>query len=381
MNCKKCGYALTENDKFCKNCGTPVSDAAVPSNNLGGYENIFSNQGSQPANSEQNATQVPNMQQQTTDYNGMNQSFNQQSMNSDLNNYNQTSMGNSLNNYSQQPINNNQNSSNNYNQQSLNTNQNNLNDYNQQPINTNPNGSNGYNQSPIKQNFNLKNNKNLFIIIGVVAIVLLMIILFLVGNNKDDNTSNNNNNNQVNENNNNNNNQSDNNSNEDDEEETNVSKSNYKVSYKGFDLEIPDNLIYYNKNDSLYISDEADTWLVVFDVTEGSFDKLRTNKSQLKIAYEQSGFEASDAVEKTYNGINYIISEISLGGDNVLSAYAKVNSMYVAGLNVYTQNNDFDYSLLESFSSIISSLKYVGESNNIEPNNNINMSIISGIAK
>ena len=26
MNCKKCGYLLTENDKFCSNCGTPVNN-------------------------------------------------------------------------------------------------------------------------------------------------------------------------------------------------------------------------------------------------------------------------------------------------------------------------------------------------------------------
>ncbi len=35
MNCKKCGFQLTENDQFCKNCGTPVSDTSVQNNNEG----------------------------------------------------------------------------------------------------------------------------------------------------------------------------------------------------------------------------------------------------------------------------------------------------------------------------------------------------------
>lgn len=38
MNCKKCGFQLTENDQFCKNCGTPVENTSVQNNN-GGFVN------------------------------------------------------------------------------------------------------------------------------------------------------------------------------------------------------------------------------------------------------------------------------------------------------------------------------------------------------
>ncbi len=33
MNCKKCGFQLTENDQFCKNCGAPVNNTSVQNNN------------------------------------------------------------------------------------------------------------------------------------------------------------------------------------------------------------------------------------------------------------------------------------------------------------------------------------------------------------
>lgn len=33
MNCKNCGFQLSENDLFCKNCGTPVNNQSVQNNN------------------------------------------------------------------------------------------------------------------------------------------------------------------------------------------------------------------------------------------------------------------------------------------------------------------------------------------------------------
>lgn len=35
MNCKKCNATLTENDQFCKNCGTPVNAANTQQNQMG----------------------------------------------------------------------------------------------------------------------------------------------------------------------------------------------------------------------------------------------------------------------------------------------------------------------------------------------------------
>ncbi len=61
MNCKKCGFQLTENDKFCMNCGTPVDNTSVQ-NNESGVENQNSTQMSavnQPNIQGQNMSQQP----------------------------------------------------------------------------------------------------------------------------------------------------------------------------------------------------------------------------------------------------------------------------------------------------------------------------------
>ena len=58
MNCKKCGFQLTENDQFCKNCGTPVDNTSVQNNN--GSLNNQINQTYQELNMQQQyASQQP----------------------------------------------------------------------------------------------------------------------------------------------------------------------------------------------------------------------------------------------------------------------------------------------------------------------------------
>ena len=64
MNCKKCGFQLTESDQFCKNCGTPVDNTSVQNNNEG-----LGNQ--TPQTYTQSAVQQPNVSQQPmNNYNG-----------------------------------------------------------------------------------------------------------------------------------------------------------------------------------------------------------------------------------------------------------------------------------------------------------------------
>ena len=54
MNCKKCGFQLTENDQFCKNCGTPVNNTSVQNNNEG-----LENQNTQTYTQQQSISQQP----------------------------------------------------------------------------------------------------------------------------------------------------------------------------------------------------------------------------------------------------------------------------------------------------------------------------------
>lgn len=296
MNCKKCGFQLTVNDQFCKNCGTPIDNTSVQNNNVG--------LGSQQT---QTYTQ-PAMQQQSV--------FQQP-----INNYGQPSMP----------------------QQSM-----------QQPSWTS-----GYNAQPIKPTN--KNSNAKFIIIGIIIVAVIVGIIVAIGifSGKKSNNSGTNsggastvNNNSV-----------------------------YTVKFKGFTFKIPTDLIYETQLDSIFLGNEADTWGVSIEVVEGSYSQMLSKKSLLQSTYQSSGYTASAAIERTINGMSFITLEVSKSGTNILMGLAKANSTNLFVIAIYTVNNEYDYKLLETVSSILSNTEYTGETNDINLFEKFDTSKIAELAK
>lgn len=292
MNCKRCGYVLTDNDQFCKNCGAAVYNTSAQNNNVG------------LGNSQtQNYTQS-NMQQQ---------SISQQSMN----------------NYSQ-------------------------------PAMQQPNWASGYNGQPINQI--PKNNNTKFIIIGIIVAVVIVGVIVAIsvfGSNKSNNSGTNNGGSSV----------------------VNNSNSNYTVRFNGFTFKVPTNLVYEAQTDALILADEEGTWVASIEVIEGSYSQVLSRKSQLQSLYQSMGYTSSVAVEKTIGGMPFITLEISKSGVNALLGVAKANSMNLFGITVYNKDNTYDYKLLETISSVLSSAEYTGATNNISAFEKTDMSGIAGLAK
>lgn len=162
---------------------------------------------------------------------------------------------------------------------------------------------------------------------------------------------------------------------------TNTSNKTYKVNFKGFTFSIPDNLVYEERNDMLYVGDEEGTWLTQLELEQGSFAQLKSNKSQLASVMQQNGYTCSAAAEKTLGGVEFITMEIAYGGENAIAALAKANSMYFIGITAYNQDNDIDYKLLEKIAPIINSAEQTSVSNSIAPNNSFDFSAFSDLAK
>ena len=220
--------------------------------------------------------------------------------------------------------------------------------------NTQPN----YNQAPQKNNSNVK-----YIILGVVILVAIIAVVFIVsmftGNNDNSSLSGNGNNNPTNVN----------------------SKSSYKVNFKGFTFNIPDNLIYEEDNGVLLIGDESGTWMTQIELEQGNFSQLKANKAQLQSAMQQNGFASTAAELKNLGGVEYITLELTASGQKAIAALAKANSMYFISVTAMNQDNEFDYSLLETIAPIISSASYSGSTNNMEVRSNLNMSGLAELAK
>lgn len=288
MNCKKCGFQLTENDQFCKNCGTPVNSTSVQNNNEG-----LENQNTQTYTQQQNVSQQP------------------------------------MNNYSQ-------------------------------PAMQQPSWTSGYNAQPINQA--PKNSNTKFIIIGIivaVAIVGIIVAISAFGGNKSNNSGTNNGGSSV----------------------VNNSNSSYTVKFNGFTFKIPTNLVYETQSDAVLLGDEEGTWAAYIEVIEGSYSQMLSKKSQLQSVYQSMGYTSSAAVEKTIGGMPFITLEISKSGTNALLGLAKANSMNLFGITAYNVENEYDYKLLETVSSILSTAEYSGATNNMSVFEKPDMSGIAELAK
>ncbi len=286
MNCKKCGFQLTENDQFCKNCGTPVDNMSVQNNNEG-----LNSQGYSQSNMQQ-------------------QSMPQQSMN----------------NYSQ-------------------------------PAMQQPSWTSGYNAQPISQT--PKNSNAKFIIIGIIAaiaIVGIIVAISAVGGNKLNNSGGG-------------------------SSVINNSNSSYTVKFNGFTFKIPTNLVYETQSDSIILGDEDGTWAACIEVCKGYYSKVLSNKGELQGRYQSIGYTSSAAVEKTIGGMSFITLELSKDGTNSLFGITKANSMNLFGVTAYNIDNEYDYTLLEKISSILSTAEYNGETNNMSIFEKPDMSGIADLAK
>lgn len=291
MNCKKCGFQLTENDQFCKNCGTPVNNVSVQNNN-----GVLNSQVSQN-HTQSNIQQKDVLQQSTNSY--------------------------------------------------------------KQPTMQQTSWTNGYNAQPMSQA--PKNNNTKFIIIGIIVAVVIVGVIMAISIFSDIKSNNSG-------------------TNSDGSSVVN-NNSSYTVKFKNFTFKIPTNLIYETQTDAILLGDEEGTWAAYIEVIEGSYSQMLSNKSQLQSVYQSMGYTSSAAVEKTIGGMPFITLEISKSGTNALLGLAKANSMNLFGITAYNMDNEYDYKLLETVSSILSSAEYSSGTNNISVFEKPDMSGIEGLAK
>lgn len=342
MNCKKCGAPLSNEDVFCKNCGTPVNDnSAVQNQNMMNNGKMYSNVTSNPVNTDMvnnmganNVNSVPNSQGVAN--NSLNGNISNQQMN--YGNYMNTAMPNNM--------------------------------PNQNPVSTNG-----------VVNDADKKKKTMLIagVAGAIVVVVLAVILTtnnIKNSNKDNNAGNNSGNNngsEVNNGSGNNNGSGSNNGGSNTVAPTPSSTSTYKVKYANFTFNIPDNMLYQVTDSELMLGDEDETWVAELVISDGSFNKLKSNMGQLQGLFNQNGFDAKPAELKNIGTSEFITLEMLNGGINYLSAYTKMNSMKLAWIVYHNAENTVDYDALTKINDIITTATYSEQSTNITGSSKINL--------
>ena len=341
MNCQKCGSPLVPGDKFCKTCGSAIE--VMPEQNLMmGQNNGQMNQMANPMPEQQPMNNQPAgnhplmMNQADLNVNAMSNNFNQ--MNSDLNG-NQTQsetpsfFGGALNN--EQPVQMtpmmNDNMMNNQIPQQMSI-PNAIPTLNQMPNNTGAMGA----MTP------KGNNTGKFIAIAVVVIAVIAGILvfgnFNFGGKEVGKGG--------------------------EEEEKEI--PTYTVNVNGFSFKVPQTYIYEISNGYLMFTDESDEWIIRISVQKASFETLKTNKEQLKVAAEKRGYIATNPVVKKINGVELIEFNFEASSLKYNAAYAKLNSMYIATIEGFNQENTYDEEILKRATAIVKTAEYTGETVNME---------------
>ena len=341
MNCQKCGSPLVPGDKFCKTCGSAI-DAMPEQNAMMGQNNGQMNQMANPMPEQQPMNNQPAgnhplmMNQADLNVNAMSNNFNQ--MNSDLNG-NQTQsetpsfFGGALNN--EQPVQMtpvmNDNMMNNQMPQQMSI-PNAMPTLNQMPNNTGAMGA----MTP------KGNNTGKFIAIAVVVIAVIAGILvfgnFNFGGKEVGKGG--------------------------EEEEKEI--PTYTVNVNGFSFKVPQTYIYEISNGYLMFTDESDEWIIRISVQKASFETLKTNKEQLKVAAEKRGYIATNPVVKKINGVELIEFNFEASSLKYNAAYAKLNSMYIATIEGFNQENTYDEEILKRATAIVKTAEYTGETVNME---------------
>lgn len=155
-----------------------------------------------------------------------------------------------------------------------------------------------------------------------------------------------------------------------------------KVKYSGFVFEVPDEYLYEIDSNGFVITDDK-TWAANVKVGNGSFDKLKMNKSQMKSLVESRGLQATDAVIKDYNGLELVTLEVTNNNVIHIFAYGKASSTKYFAIEAIARNNQADYTILDRIAPIIKGAKYEGDTQSIDNSalpDNMLIDMVNGIS-
>lgn len=230
-------------------------------------------------------------------------------------------------------------------------------------MNNNINSGSNNNQP----NMNNSNNKLILIVGGVIGLLLLIAIVvgvFVLLNSGDKKAESN-----------------ENNSSNENKEEV-VVDNTYRITFKGFEYRLPNDIVNEINGNQLLIENENSTWGATIATVAGSYEQTKRDKSQLRMRLESMGVNVKSNVEvKEYSNQEMVTIEVEENSLNFIVAYTKIDDGNVAAITVVNNDNTFDYKYLDTIGKIFSSAKYVGTSNNIEFNTGLNDILKNSLSK
>lgn len=136
-----------------------------------------------------------------------------------------------------------------------------------------------------------------------------------------------------------------------DEDTGNTIKNATQYNYEGFEFFLPEGTIASVEDGLFVVKAEDSSWSAIITIQEGSYNTLVSNKSQISGYFENLGYVSGETEENEVSGMGFVTTEVLIGSQNVLVAYAKASGTKVYGI-LYTNE-------LATYDNV--SLKIVGE--------------------
>ena len=381
MNCKKCGAMLNGTEQFCTNCGTPVvaesnqvNDGVIP--NYGQVDNQKMTMDSllNPMSSSNNVENVSN-QNQVVEQGGLDDTLN--SMSSSPSMSQSVSNNPYSTNLSNQQLGSNQSNTcipNNYSQASNNLNGtlsqsgnnminsnngtsygNNVNpgvSYNQQSTNQ----ASYYNQPPV--NYGQSNNRSNVIIIAVAIVVVAILgaVVFLFGDKIKNLVG-------------------------ISDESGEKTSSTYTAKFKNFTMQIPEDYIYDAEDEQFLITNLDGNIVIIGIIYDGSFETVKKNKAQLPMLCKEDGFTCSKVALNNYDDVEFLTAEATISGQPAILAFSKIDLTHYGYYIIASENNGYDYSILNELAPIVKTVKYSPSGNKITVDEEITIPDLSSLAQ
>ncbi len=146
---------------------------------------------------------------------------------------------------------------------------------------------------------------------------------------------------------------------------------NYQIEFNNFLYTIPTEYTYKKESstNTLYISDEENSFEMAIQVMDATYSSVRSRKASLKSYFQSIGYTVGDVIEQTYANTSYLVLEASKSKKNYILAVTKAgDSSKAFGVSIKTSSNVFDYTILETVSSILTTAEYQKESSSNSQN-------------
>ena len=156
-----------------------------------------------------------------------------------------------------------------------------------------------------------------------------------------------------------------------------IGNSGYSVKFEGFNMTVPNDLVYESNSSSLSLTNSTETWLAIIEVSEdANFSQLIANKNLLKSTFDGMGYITNNMQEKTYSGAKFLTLEAAFGGYNYILGFTGAGSSKVFTVTIVSESNKFDYSIVQTIAPILKNAKYSGDSVGIKGRPDFNLKSI-----